>query len=231
MSEADFDPFDKLEFKREIPPGDAVESRIKRECTLGLKRRGTTSLKLRLLVTAALALISLAGILLLDVGDLHQIDRRVHAAALGILGWAGVLVAVLCIGLAQPPGKRMTWRTRMLVATSVPLVFFAYLGLVASRTVPLGEALCASTVSCGLHTLLMSAVVALGIMLPWRRTDPFNPGLTGALIGLGGGLVAAIAMGVVCPNREGWHLWLAHGVTLALVVLLSAWVGRRWLAP
>lgn len=231
MSAADFDPFDKLEFKSEIPPSEAVGSRIKQQCTRDLTRCSKASLELRLLATGAFALLGLAGILLLDVSDLNQIDRRVHAAALGMLGWALVLVMVLIVGLARPPGKRMTGRTRMLVATLVPLVFFAYLGLMASRTVPLGDALCASTITCGLHTLLMSAVVSLGIMLPWRRTDPFNPGVTGALIGLGGGLVAAIAMGVVCPNREGWHLWLAHGATLTAVVLLSALVGRRWLAP
>lgn len=143
-----------------------------------------------------------------------------------------MLLAVLGLGVARPPGKRVRWQARLLVALLVPLSFFAYLALGANETLPVGRALGnEGTVGCGLFTLLASAIVSLGIMLPWRRTDPVSPRLTGALLGLGGGLVAAIAMGVVCPCREGWHLWLAHGASLVSVALIGAWVGRRWLAP
>lgn len=226
------DPFDGLEFKRDVPPGDAVTARIRRTCTTDLTPAGSVSARRRLLFTALVALAGLSALLAVGLHDHRDPGSNTESALWGALGWASVLFAVLGLGVARPPGKRVRWQARLLVATLVPLAFLAYLAFATRETLPLDRALDdQSTMGCGVYTLLTSAIVALGIMLPWRRTDPFNPGLTGALLGLGGGLVAAIAANVVCPCREGWHLWLAHGASLVTVVLIGAWVGRRWLAP
>lgn len=229
---ADMDPFDGLEFKRHEPPGAAVSARIRRACTSDLTPAGSVSARRRLLLTALVALAGLSALLAAGLHDHRDLGANTESVLWGALGWAGVLSVVIGIGVARPPGKRLGWPARVLVATLVPLAFLAYLALATRETLPVDRALDdQGTLGCGVYTLLTSAVVALGIMLPWRRTDPFNPGLTGALLGLGGGLVAATAANVVCPCREGWHLWLAHGASLVLVVLIGAWVGRRWLAP
>ena len=227
---AEMDPFDSLEFRRDVQPGDAVSARIRHACTTNLTPARCVSPKNRLLVTALVALAGLSALIATGLHDNHDLGSE--SARYGTLGWVCVLFSVLGLGVARPPGKRVRWQARMLVALLVPLSFLVYLALGASETLPVDRALGnEGTVGCGLFTLLTSAVVSLGIMLPWRRTDPVSPGLTGALLGLGGGLVAAIAIGVVCPCREGWHLWLAHGASLVTVVLIGAWVGRRWLAP
>lgn len=224
------DPFDSLEFQRDVQPREAVSARIRHACTKNLTPARCVSQQKRLLVTGFVALAGLLALLAAGLHDHHQLGSE--NALYATLGWACVLLLVLALGVARPPGKRVGWQARLLVALLVPLSFLVYLALGASETLPMGRALDnEGTVGCGLYTLLTSAVVSLGIMLPWRRTDPVSPGLTGALLGLGGGLVAAIAMGVVCPCREGWHLWLAHGASLVSVVLIGAWIGRRWLAP
>lgn len=229
---AEMDPFEDLEFKREVPPGDAVSARIRRTCTTNLTPAASLSPRRRLLLTALVAVVGFAA--LLAAGQYGQRDwsGNAESAFWGALGWASVLSLVIGVGVARPPGKRVRWQSRMLVATLVPLSFVGYLALAASETLPFAHAIDdPGTLGCAVYTLLTSAVVAMGIMLPWRRTDPVSPGVTGALLGLGGGLVAASAAGVVCPCRESWHLWLAHGGSLVAVVLIGAWVGRRWLVP
>jgi len=227
---ADMDPFHGLEPERGVPPGEAVSARIRQACTRDLTPARSVSPRRRFLLTALVAIIGLSALL---AAGLHRHSEMAATSALyGALGWAGVLLAVIVIGVARPSGKRAGRGVRLLVATLVPLGFLVYLAFAAHRTDPLENAISdAGTRGCGVFTLLTSAVAALGIMLPWRRTDPFNPGLTGALLGLGGGLVAAIGADIVCPCREGWHLWLAHGASLVAMVLIGAWVGRRWLAP
>lgn len=231
MSAADLDPFEAVKLAPERPPSEHVSARIKAECTQGLAPCRSLSIHQRLLLTALVAGVGACAIVGLS-GAMSRAHQQIESAFFGTLAWAVVLSVVLALGLARPPGKRATSRTRLLIAASVPAMFMVYLGLSAANMLPVGQVVAdENTLACGLHTLLCSSAVCLGIMLPWRRTDPFNPGLTGALLGLGGGLLAALAMGVVCPSREGWHLCLSHGLVLMLVVGVGALVGRRWLAP
>ncbi len=232
MTTADRDPFEDCKLADKHVPSAAVAERIRHTCTRGLKAERAHSLRTRGWLTALAVSAGVLILLALSPRALARLSSEFESAVYGFLGWGVVLCLVLFVGLAKPPGKRLGRRMRLLIAALVPLAFFAYLGLSASGRAPLGQALGDSdTLGCGLYALFSSALVAAGVMLPWRRTDPFNPGITGALLGLGAGLGAALAMGLVCPSREGWHLWLSHGLALIAMMGLGAWVGRRWLAP
>ena len=232
MTATDRDPIEDLKLAERHLPSAAVTERIRKACTRDLKPERAHSLRMRWVLTALGTTGGLLLVLGLTPNAMAKLPEELETAAYGFLGWGIVLCLVLFVGVAKPPGKRLGGRARLGIATLVPLLFLSYLGFVASERAPLGQALGDSgTLACGLYALFSSAVVAAGVMLPWRRTDPFNPGLTGALLGLGAGLAAALAVGVVCPCREGWHLWLSHGVALVVVTGLGAWVGRRWLAP
>jgi hypothetical protein len=84
---------------------------------------------------------------------------------------------------------------------------------------------------CGTFALIVGAIASGGTLYVWRRTDPLTPGLSGALAGLLGGIAAGVGVGIACPSAESWHLWLAHGTTVLVLVIVGAVVGKKWLAP
>jgi hypothetical protein len=182
----------------------------------------------------------LGGGALLYLTSLRQMQQVQHAGwvrmgMLGAAGWAMAFATVLFAGLYQPPGRRSSRQARRALAGLLLLVIFTYLGSAATGFRPLSSQLGASSLSallrCGLSATLAGGVMAVSMLTAWRRTDPFDPGVTGALLGLMGGLAGTLALGEVCPNHEGWHLWLGHGLAVLLVTLLGMLVGRRWLAP
>ncbi|HEV8549451.1 MAG TPA: hypothetical protein VGQ57_10490, partial [Polyangiaceae bacterium] len=75
------------------------------------------------------------------------------------------------------------------------------------------------------------ALMSGGVMLLWRGTDPLTPGISGALLGLVGGMGSALGMGIFCPSHEELHSLVSHGLVLASLVVLGGAVGRRLLAP
>jgi hypothetical protein len=114
--------------------------------------------------------------------------------------------------------------------------FFVYLTLASTSMLSVGRFVhepgsVRSTVVCGVHALLFGVFATVALLALWRRTDPFSPGLSGAIAGLGGGLVGGVALDMTCASLEAWHLWLGHGAMLAAVVAIGWLVGRRWLSP
>jgi hypothetical protein len=179
--------------------------------------------------------------LLLFVGlSLVLLSRRelsgfTAAALWGAMGWATLQAGVLFLGFGRPRSGGSA-RLRWLLALLVPVAFFAYLLVTSTPTASFSEFVSSSKQTqhafyCGLLSFVIGALAALGITLLWRRTDPFTPRLSGSIAGLLGGLGAAVPIGLVCPGTDGWHLCIAHGASLLLVVGLGAALGRRWLSP
>lgn len=164
-------------------------------------------------------------------GDgVHQITR---AAALGALGWALVVSAVVCLGFLRFAASR---RLLFAVLAAVPVGFFTYLLAVSSSLLPLTSLLgdssrLESARACGVVALAVGGLCTASVLFVWRRTDPFNPGLAGALLGLVGGIAGATSVGLVCPHTEGWHLWIGHGLSVVVMCALGAAIGRRLLSP
>ena len=220
---------------REPPaPCPRVAGAIRTECTKDLGRHRGLSSAARLAISLGLSAGVLALLLYLSL-DRTRPEGALRAALFGAAGWGIVQAAVLAIGLARPPGKRISARARLTLAIGVPVLFLAYLAFAAQHRLPVGEFVAHGhagyAFGCGLHALLFSAIAAGGTLFVWRGTDPLTPGLSGALAGLVGGLGGAVAIGIACPNGETWHLWLGHGGTVVALMLAGALVGRRWLAP
>lgn len=216
-------------------PREQVRRRIQRECRPEHAAK-VFSRRQRLIATVLV----LAGGALLYLTSLRQMQQVQHSqwVRLGLLaagGWAITFATVLFAGLYPPPGRRASRRTRRILIALSGVGLFAYLASLATNFSPLSLQFTAGPLSdlarCGTSATLGGGVIALGMLSLWRRTDPFDPGVTGAVVGLLGGLAGTLALGEVCPNHDGWHLWFGHGLAVLVVTLMGLLVGRRWLAP
>jgi hypothetical protein len=233
MTRADQEPLSDLPWPEPPSPAPEVSAAIRKTCTRGLDHRrgltGTQRALLSLLVSGGVV-----AVLVMVAIRRHAPDDVVRFALIGALGWGLVHAAVLSVTLARPPGRRGSRALRIGFAVGLPLLFFGYLALAATSRLTIGQFLhegLGRAGECSFYSLLFGAIAAGGTLLLWRRTDPLTPGLSGALAGLLGGLASAVGIGVACPTHEGWHLWLVHGMTVVLFVLVGWVVGRRWLAP
>jgi len=161
-------------------------------------------------------------------------ESVIRAGLYGALGWSVVLSLTLLVGLASPPGRRPRAVLRWVVAVAVPAAFFVYLVKVASAepfSAFASGAHAQHALRCGGICFVVGAAMSSGVMLLWRGTDPLTPRLSGALIGLVGGMGSALGMGILCPSHETWHVCVSHGVVLASLAVLGGAAGRRLLAP
>lgn len=213
-------------------PSAACNQQIRNTCTKDLQACQAMSAQRRSLVSLGILLVVGVALLMLTRRGLSGVSA---AALWGALGWAIVQTAILFLGLARRYGGGSA-RIRLGLTVLVPLLFFGYLTLIRTSSPPLGEFMAHAedtghALHCGIFSFVIGAAAACGILFFWRKTDPFTPRLSGSLAGLLGGLGAATPIGLVCPGTDCWHLWLAHGVSLVLVVGMGAMLGRRWLSP
>jgi len=136
--------------------------------------------------------------------------------------------------VAPKRSRSCWWRRALLIG--MPAAFFAYLAISHGNMIPLhtfvaSEPLVGHALRCGMIAMLLGAFGSAGVLYIWRGSDPFSPRLSGALIGLMGGIAGALSIGVVCPGQNAWHVLLGHGLSVVGVGLLGLLVGRRILSP
>jgi len=228
------DDLQDLPWPKPCAPRPEVSQAIREQCTKGLCAKRGASTSQRLLAALSISVLTTALLYWLSTTSAHP-DGAAASGLYGVVGWGIVLTVILTLGLGRPPGKRGSVIWRVLVATLLPVAFFGYLAFAASGRVDFGTfsqgGHASHAVRCGFISLAIGALVAGGVMLCFRRTDPLTPGLSGAIVGLAGGLTSAVAVGIACPSSEAWHLWAAHGLVLVALVLLGWGVGRRVLSP
>ncbi len=211
--------------KSQPAPSAELGARIRTECTKDLQPARGLSPLARVGISLVAMLAVCAFVLL------KRPSGATSSVLLGIAGWVVVMVGVLLAG-ASP--KRLPRQLRLAIAVLVPVAFFGSLALFSSEWLPLGAFMTEhahAAAGCSQQAMLFGALTS-GIMLfTWRGTDPFSPALTGSLLGLGGGVAGALAIGVACPSGETWHLWLGHGIGVVLFAAVGSLIGRRWLAP
>ena len=220
------DPFAGLNLS-DAPPPRELGARIVSQCTRDLGPARGWSQTARWAITLATVVSTSAVLSLLRFNG--STDQR-RTLTLAFLWTLGIVVGSVFV-LLRPPGRRPSSATQKTLLALGLASFLAYLGSLVERVSGLGAALSQPTYACALYALATSSVTVVLLMLPWRRTDPLSPSLTGAFLGLCGGLAAGLAVAMGCPNHEAWHLILGHGLALTFIVPAAGWLGQRWLSP
>jgi len=217
-----------------VTPSETCSKAIRGTCTKGLCAQRGVSAVARALLTLGLSLVLLGAYVWYAVSD-RRPSAIVSTALFGAVGWLGAQAILVFATLARPPGKRGSRALRIGLLLGVPVAFTAYLGLVSTERFAFAKFShgypAAHAVGCGLVALLFGALAAGGAMFAWRKTDPYNPGISGAMIGMVGGLASGAGMSVACPSHEAFHSCLAHGMVVFALALLGFGFGRRMLAP
>lgn len=228
------DPLSELPWPAPCEPSERVSTAIRKQCTSELRAHRGMSCRKRALVSLGLSAAVIAWLTYWASGQEPQ-SELIRAGLWGALGWGVVQAGVLFFFLARPPGKRGSKEARLGLLFLVPLLFLGYLLLSASETMSFSEFASGGSathaVRCSLLTMVFGGLVAAGGLLLWRRTDPLQPGISGALLGLVGGLGGALAMGIACASHETHHLWFSHGLAVVALAVIGWGAGRRLLAP
>ncbi|HTQ06861.1 MAG TPA: hypothetical protein VMI54_23550, partial [Polyangiaceae bacterium] len=220
---SDRDPLDDLPWPKPVAPSDSVSQKIKQGCTKGLDSRACRSARRRAALSMLFPTVTV-GLFAWRAIARGTSEGVVRAGLYGALAWSIVLSFTLLIGLASPPGRRPRVALRVGIAAFVPLIFLLYLRNTAWGIESFSDfsqgAHAAHAVRCGVICFVVGAIMSGGVMLLWRRSDPLTPGISGAFLGLVGGMGSALGMGIACPSHEGWHVCVSHGVVVASLVVL-----------
>lgn len=84
---------------------------------------------------------------------------------------------------------------------------------------------------CAVRSLGAGIVGAAAFMWVWRKTDPWTPRLSGALIGVCAGIVASAHVGIVCAGAHGGHVLIGHWLVVPVLAACGFAFSRRVLAP
>ncbi len=217
-----------------VTPSETCSQAIRGACTKGLCKQRGVSATGRALVTLLLSALLITYYTWYAVTD-HRPSAALRTALFGAMGWLGAQALLVFVTLVRPPGKRGSRGLRLAILFAVPLLFFAYLGLFATERFTFAKFVQGYSgghaLGCGLVALCLGALVAGGAMIAWRRTDPYNPGISGAMIGMLGGIASGVGMSVACPSSEAFHACFAHGIGVFALALAGFGLGRRLLAP
>ena len=217
-----------------VTPSPGCSQAIRGACTKGLCKKRGVSAAGRAVLTIGLSLLLVAYYSWFALTE-HRMSGVVRTAMFGAMGWHGAQAVLVFVALVRPPGKRGPRALRLALLFGTPLLFMGYLALLSNEHFPLAKFAqghpAGHAVGCGLAALFFGALIAGGALVAWRRTDPYNPGLSGATIGMVAGLASGSGMSIACGSHELLHSCLAHGVIVFALALGGFGLGRRLLAP
>jgi len=217
-----------------VTPSEACSQAIRGSCTRGLCAERGVSAMGRAFLTLGLCVVLLAAYSWYALTD-RPASPVLHTALFGAMGWLGAQALLVFATLARPPGKRGSRALRIGMLLAVPVLFTGYMALISNEHFAFAKfshgAPAAHAIGCGLVALFMGALIAGGALVAWRKTDPYNPGISGAMVGMVAGLASGSGMSVACASHEAFHSCFAHGMVVFVLAIAGFGLGRRLLPP
>jgi hypothetical protein len=177
--------------------------------------------ELRFGVVALLATLT-AAVLLFVIGTRRDmpLTSPVFLIMLAIRIEAGALLAIVALR-ESIPGRRARLDTKGSTVLFALAVLFLFPRFLTGPPAPAGPGFC-------FPLIVLVALPSFAALL-WllARAYPLHPIRTGAIAGLGSGLLAEAAQFVACSNSGYMHASVVHGgaaVSMALVGVLGGWL-------
>jgi hypothetical protein len=145
-----------------------------------------------------------------------------------VVGLVAVGVSAYVVARALAPRSRASARSKLTMSAVLALLWFAFLAFLADGGAPGPHA---KATSCLMVSSIGGLIAAAAALYAFRKTDPWAPRQSGALLGAAAGLVGAAGVGITCVYREGGHLAVGHALSIPLLALLGAALGKRVLRP
>lgn len=208
------------------PPKGATD-RIRARVAPDLRPRRGLSLSVRLLVTA------LASTAAVVAGA--SMAQGAAVASVGSLAIIALYFVAITVAVAAGVARTTTTpiRRRYLVAAMSPIAFAA--AVVLARVFHVHDSHAAAVpgtfAGCLMRGALLTSFPLLVLIAVWRRTDPFTPRISGAIVGGWAGLAGGVALTLACPVQDLVHIAVAHGGAVIGGSLVGAALAGRWLSP
>jgi hypothetical protein len=145
-------------------------------------------------------------------------------AVAGAATWAGVARGQSMLGRTEG------WRAAAVSATPLALLALWWaLAMVWPQTME-NDAGWFEVTQCLVGTGLLGVGPLLAFLYLRRASEPVNPWLGGAALGVAAGSWGAAALIVICRHASPSHMLLGHVAPVLLLAALGAWLGGRVLA-
>lgn len=203
-----------------LPP--SVSARIREHVARDLRPARGLSPRLRF-GAAAVAAAATAS-----VGALMSSEAR--GAPVSALVIVGASVAMIAAATGMSMAKASV-RRRLVLALLPALAFYTVVFITDTLHVHAPGTPTGAAATCLVRGAMLAALPLAVLIVLWRRSDPFTPRLSGALLGGWAGLSGAVALTLACPSDDFWHVALGHGGALLGGAMLGAVLAPRWIRP
>lgn len=160
-----------------------------------------------------------------DLADLPMLYVAMQIVVPFLFAIASLALALRSgqLGLGLSVGLLLT------VGVLGPLSFLLIaIGAPAPRPVPEGGSFWLGMLVCLDITLSWAAVPLLCAAVSLRRAFAAGASFRAALVGAAAGLLSGAVMNLHCPNIQGAHILLGHGIPMVIATLLGALLVVRW---
>jgi hypothetical protein len=179
---------------------------------------------------ATVPLTALAAIL---IGLRHDVSIAIAQPAfvgVAVATFATALISAASVLVLSVPGaERSIWQRLLpLVAGSAWVLALVVLLMAEGQAVP-------RLLSWPLHWLCVIEIAALSVLPAWalfamvRRAAPLRPAWCGAMAMLAAVSIGAAATQFVCPLDDPAHQLVGHALPVAMLSMLGALAGQRYL--